>query len=475
MENTSNQDFLLEYTTWFSDRSLFKKDKRIRDIESVVKRHYSPSVVSAKQLENYLRDPSKNADKLQDVSQKMVNLNGILKEFINYKALILTQDHYIYPSDARKYKNKESIWKDEIKVASLLEKYNIKNLNRWVTKRLLQNGEVYIYKREGNDGILIQELPNKICKVSAVDEYGIKRYKIDVTKISDADIGFYPEEIQKAKNKKKSKDFDGKWYSVGDNGTAFILNQWETKGVPYYTNLFASLMNLDDAEKIEKDNNYVDNYKLLHQRIPTDNDGKMLMPADISKMYHQGVKAIAPEGVGVATTPMDIKPITLGDGKMKNQEYLQKLKTKIYDNAGISDDLFNGNSRTNEATILSAIIDSLVPIEIQGYLQDFFNYELNKSAKKGKWKVQFVHTTFYNRQKEIQLERENLAIYGSKKKYLATQGFTPIQVANLLYVEDLMDMEEFMKPMQTSHTISTKGRPRNSDNPDSGEISAEGD
>lgn len=109
MENTSNQDFLLEYTTWFSDRSLFKKDKRIRDIESVVKRHYSPSVVSAKQLENYLRDPSKNADKLQDVSQKMVNLNGILKEFINYKALILTQDHYIYPSDARKYKNKESI------------------------------------------------------------------------------------------------------------------------------------------------------------------------------------------------------------------------------------------------------------------------------------------------------------------------------------------------------------------------------
>lgn len=448
-----------------------RKSKSISDMESVSRRHYRPSLITPRQVSNYLNNPYANVSNLQDLSQKMVLVNGMLKEFINYKALILTQDHYIYPADARKYKTKESLWKDEQKVAEFLEKFGIKTLNRWITKRLLQNGEVYIYKRETPDGFLIQELPSKICKTVALDEYGVLRFAIDISKISDEDIGFFPDEIAKAKEKKSNsknkknqlKGFVGEYYYVGDNGVAFLMNQWETKGLPYYTHLFASLMNLSDAEDLEKTSNNLDNYKLLHQLIPTDKEGKNLMKSDLVSMYHYAAKETLPEGIGIVTTPMEINPITLGDNKLKNQDYLNKLKEKIYDNAGISNDLFNGNAKTNESTILSSIIDTLVPIEIQGYLEKYYNYELAKAFKKGNWKIQFVPTSYYNRQKEIKTERENLAVYGSKKKYLAVQGFTPLQVLNILYAEDLMGIEEFMKPMATAHTLSSKGRPSTAD------------
>lgn len=454
----------------------------IRSIEKANKSYYRPSNITPAQLSRLLSNPSSNVDALQDVSVKMTQLNGMLKEFINYKSLILTQDHYIYPTDSFKYKDKESIWKDELKVAQYLERYGIKTLNRWLTKRLLQNGEVYIYKRETRDGILIQEMPQKICKMLVLDEFGIFRYGIDVSKITDDKIDYFPEEIinarqrfQTASDKKQLNDFVDNYYIVGDSGAGFQLNQWESKGLPYYIHLFAGLMNLADAEALDNLNNKLDNYKLLHQEIAKDKDGKMVMDKDVVYSYHQSIKSVLPDGIAVVSTPMDLKSIPLGDNKLKTYEHSNNIKKAVYDNAGISDDLFNGNSKTNESTILSSIIDTLVPIEIQGLLEKWFNYELRQKFKKGGWRVRFIETSYYNKQKAIQTERENLAVYGSKKKYLATQGFSPLEALNILHSESLLDLEEYMNPMLTSHTISSGGRPSNADNPSSASISEQGD
>jgi hypothetical protein len=465
----------------FASRTM--NESGIRSIENANKSYYRPANISSAQLSRLLNNPSSNVSALQDVSVKMTQLNGMLKEFINYKSLILTQDHYIYPTDSFKYKDKESIWKDELKVAQYLEKYGIKTLNRWLTKRLLQNGEVYIYKRETRDGIFIQEIPHKICKMFVLDEYGIFRYGVDISKISDKEINYFPEEIANAKarfnttsDKSKLTDFVGNYYIVSDSGAAFQLNQWENKGLPYYLHLFAGLMNLSDAEALDNLSNKLDNYKLLHHEISKDKDGKMVMGADVVGAYHQAIKSVLPEGIAIVSTPMDLKSIPLGDNKLKTYEHSNNIKKAVYDNAGISDDLFNGNSKTNESTILSSIIDTLVPIEIQGFLEKWFNYELRQKFKKGGWRVKFIETSYYNKQKAIQSERENLAIYGSKKKYLATQGFSPLEALNILHNESLLDLEEYMQPMLTSHTISGDGgRPSNTDNPNSTSISEQGD
>ena len=64
---------------------------------------------------------------------------------------------------------------------------------------------------------------------------------------------------------------------------------------------------------------------------------------------------------------------------------------------------------------------------------------------------------------------KNLAVYGSKKKYMALQGYTPLEALNLLLNEEMLELNDLMLPMQTSHTLSNeeKGRPSNSDDPDS--------
>ncbi len=181
-----------------------KSLSEVRSIEEINKNYYKPSSISPLQLSRILDKPESNISSLQDLSVKMTQLNGMLKEFINYKALILTQDHYIFSSDSFRYKDKDAIWKDELKVAQYLEKFGIKTLMRWITKRLFQNGEVYIYKRETKDGMLIQEIPQKLCKMVMLDEFGIFRYGIDVSKISESQLDYFPEEISKAYIKYKN-------------------------------------------------------------------------------------------------------------------------------------------------------------------------------------------------------------------------------------------------------------------------------
>ena len=119
---------------------------------------------------------------------------------------------------------------------------------------------------------------------------------------------------------------------------------------------------------------------------------------------------------------------------------------------------------------MGAVVDTLLPLKIQSMFASWINTILKNTSKTKNWKVVFCNSTEYNQLNMVKNERENLAVYGSKKKYLALQGYTPLEALNILLNEEMLGIEEKMLPMQTSHTLSSedeKGRPSNEDNPDS--------
>jgi len=81
----------------------------IGDLDKLINSGYSNKTITPNQFKSLIENPEKNSTKIQALSNMMSMFNGMLKEFINYKSLILTQDHYIYPSDSFKYKDKETL------------------------------------------------------------------------------------------------------------------------------------------------------------------------------------------------------------------------------------------------------------------------------------------------------------------------------------------------------------------------------
>ena len=453
-------------------------DSGVKAIDKVFNKIGRARVQSKSSIRSALKDPTKesNIKILQNAMSSYRMSNGILKQFINYQSNILTNDHFLVPTDMTKFKSKEEMWKKEMEVAKYLETFNIKKNFKWMFEELITFGELYIYLVEYKDSAVIIKIPHSICIIIGKDSNMQNVYGVDLSQITEDSLSYFPKEIQDAWTRKKSGTLrvdelvDNKYYKVSEKGVAFTLDEWGIKGTPYFAHILDSLMALEDIEDLDLSNATTDNFKLIQQKVPIDDKGDYLLDYGAVSIYHNSVKNSVPNGIGVVTSPMEIKGVTLTDSRVKNLDYATKLKKNIYDASGFNDDLFNGSKSSNEAIAMGAVVDTLLPLKIQGMFASWLNSILKSTNKTKNWKVVFCNSTEYNQVNMVKNERENLAVYGSKKKYLALQGYSPLEALNILLNEEMLGIDEKMLPMQTSHTLSgddKKGRPSNDDNPDS--------
>ena len=89
-------------------------------------------------------------------------------------------DYIIYPLNADKIKTPEKMQKAYYEMATWIERFNVKDTTSWITERVLEQGELYLYKIEDSNGILLQEIPNNYCKVTSRINDTILLYGIDL-------------------------------------------------------------------------------------------------------------------------------------------------------------------------------------------------------------------------------------------------------------------------------------------------------
>ena len=110
--------------------------------------------------------------------------NGIYQQVLDYQANMLTDDYMLIPVSVGKLKTSDKVMKVLEEQANFISKYNIKYNAKWMRHKILKNGELFIYKVEGSDGNIIQELPNVFCKIVA-KENEVHRYAINLSKLND--------------------------------------------------------------------------------------------------------------------------------------------------------------------------------------------------------------------------------------------------------------------------------------------------
>ena len=178
--------------------------------------------ITKDKINKYLENPVASYQNLQQASEYFLNNSGIYYRLIKTLPMILTYDYSIYPfaEPSKLEENKDKII-EAYSIASLyLDKINVKKFARMVGKDLFENGEGFYYKIEDNAGIIYQKIPNKYC-LPFLNENGVWRYVIDLSKMGSEDLTSYPIEIQKAyelyKNDSKNPIFLlGKYYFIKD-------------------------------------------------------------------------------------------------------------------------------------------------------------------------------------------------------------------------------------------------------------------
>lgn len=420
--------------------------------------------ITSEQVKQYTERPYDNADSLQAAMNYIMHSNGMINEFLYYKADMLMLDHWLLCIDMSEYKDYDKYDKAYGRAVQELRKYNIKFNVAWMLRRLLRDGELYIYKQADGEGITFLPIPNKYCQISS-GKSAVQNYSFEIDGMNDELIQAFPEDIQKIYKRKKSgslkkdKNYKDGFYPLDKTKAyAFSLEYLMPKNVPYYTSLLTTLFRLTESEDIDSSNAEVDNFKLIQMIIPTDkNTGEVLADGEEASSYFYDTKQELPRRIGFVGLPYELKPITLGDVSSKDIDYSNKLRDSAYDSAGISTEMFNSERSNTQAVIYSQITDSILGFELLKQFKAFLNEDFKHNSALKNFEVCFLETTRYNYLEVQSKMMSNVTTYNSKLQMLASQQLEPFQAYNVIKQEELMDLNNKLLPMVTSHTMTGDG------------------
>lgn len=429
-----------------------------------------PRKFSRDQIRRATQNPYDNVSTLQQISENIECSNGIYQELLEYQSGMLTNDYMLIPISLGNIKSKSGMTKILEEQAKFVGKYNLKYNSIWIYREAISKGELYLYKLENSDMNILQKLPPDFCKTVA-KENDVHRYAVDLSKITDKTVVYFPKEIQlaykKYKNKSKTlKLIDKSYYQVGKNGVSFPIKENATKGIPYYTPIFDDLIQLEDKKDLMNDNDVIEAIKLIHQKLPRHKEtGEVQMSAKQAAKLHEATKANLPKQAAIVTNPLDIEVLTMSDGGSKLRDSVKRATEAAYDSSGVNVELFNGKKNSNEAIASGIVVDSFLTQRLQKMIENWINFELSSNKKSGmQFKIKFIDSNKFNKDNKVKAARENMAYGGSRFEFMATQGHEPIEGINLLKMENILEMDTIMIPQKSAHTLSKndetgKGRP----------------
>jgi len=470
LEEESHRD----YVSFAKDSSVSNKSSAYSSIQNNKARKTSKS-----NIKKFLDNPTDNYLQLQQSSQYLKNTNGIYNRLIFYFSSLLTYEHYLYPVvSSDKLDNDKKVTKVYEDVAINLEKYNLKfNLPKF-TEYIFTDGEVFLYKLEDTKGIVFKKIPNEYCRVSQMED-GVFRYEINVTKFTDITIQEFPQEFQNLynvfhdkeksdKNKKQNKNQNNilnninnnyinyGWFQISNKGVCFPT-QWNNfHSFPMMSYLLPDIMDIDSIKDLKKDSDRLDNTKFIHSKVETNKDtGLPVMDLDIVKAYNKSIQDKLPDGMVAITNPFVTNSIQLAGSQSNINNIVEQATDYIYSSAGVSDLLFSNKKSSSEALKQSIAVDVQILLSfILPLYINYINFELRQYNSVYRFAVRILETTLLSRKDDLTLSMASMNVGGSRLKFMALCGHTPIEARTLRKLENALGMDELLTPKLNGNVIS---------------------
>ncbi|WJJ55263.1 hypothetical protein QB910_000019 [Dabrowskivirus KKP3916] len=417
-------------------------------------------------IKNYLLSPEiyMNQIQLRYISKYLYNVSSHYRRLINYFAGILTLDYTIDPYNLDpKTVDLVKFNKAYQKTISKIENMNIKHEFRKVLKIALREDTYYGYIHQSNDSFFLQALNPDYCKVSSVEDglYNIA-FNFNYFRAFPNRLQFFPVEFQQ---QYEAYCQDGQyWRELDPKMTICIkINEDLEYAIPPFVGIFANLLDIEDFKDLRKTKTEIDNYKLLHQKIPIrtgeeNDDFAITLP--LATKFHNNLVTNLPEQIGLATTPMDLELISFERDRPDINRVADSEK-EFWNASGVNSEMFASNDTGSGAIALNASIktDEAIMFDVLRQVERWLNRFLKYQGGSYKFRVSMLDTTIFNRQ-DVITSLSNLGMVGFpvKTRIVAAAGLPPSALTSLEFLEnDVLNLQEKLVPMQTGYTQSGDG------------------
>jgi hypothetical protein len=391
--------------------------------------------------------------------------NGLYKRIILHYATFLTYSWILVPYvKNRRYKITEKKIADAYYDASeFCTNFQIDRKCALFARDILVKGAYYGLLHDNGNNIVIQDLPFDYCRSRFKNEQDIDIVEFNMAffdtirdeQLRKEILATYPKVVQKGYYKFKYHD-GPKWlFLPAEMGIYFCYFDER----PFFLDLLPLLDDLDDYKEIDKERNLQALKRILVQQVPHDGMKLVFEPDEAEEMHEGALNMMAGNSdIDVLTTYTNVSLLDMSSDDDEKTE-VEDVQDLIYQSAGVSKELF---SATTDAGIQYSLNNDLAMMMILGQrFAHFFTALLNYKFenKKVKFKLLILPISYYNS-----------ADYTSRARELASFGYcfltpvlsTGIDQTNLAALKtlenDLLNLDEILKPLQSSYTQSGKSQ-----------------
>ncbi len=417
-----------------------------------------------------------NIPLLRQISAYYYRTNGIYQKIINYFATMYRYDWYAVPEIFSDNAKEDAVVKEFKQLLDFFDNSHIKKISADMALGVLRDGVYYGYAEEGEEALIIQELPWKYCR-SRFNVRGVPAVEFDMSFFDAAYpdtlyrmkvLELFPKEFKEGyllykqgKLPRENMNDDvkgGRWYLL-DPGSCFKLSITGTSDLPLFVNAIPEIIDLGITQGIDRQRQLQKLLKIIVQKLPLDKNGDLIFDVDEARDIHNNAVDMLSDAIGVdvLTTFTDVKDIAVSDANATvSDDSLNNAERTVYNALGVSKNLFNTDGNLSlEKSILAdegSVRDLILQLE---YLFDNIAQKRSKNKKKYNFRLYMLGTTQYNYQALAKLYKEQTTIGFSKMLPQIALGQSQSFILNTaLFENDVLHLSEIMIPPMMSSTMS---------------------
>ena len=409
---------------------------------------------------------SGSIEQLRLLSRFYYRVNDKYRENIDFLASLPLYDTIVIPIYQAGKDSKAQILKAVDNACAFIERLDIPNTFTHITKQWLITGIYNGILREDGDKIIIQDLPVEYCRCRYKDFNNLNVLEFNVayfnTILDDYEreqtVKTFPPVIRKAWAEYKNRGLICPWVEVpaADGGVSF---SFANDCTPLLIASIPALRKYDDAIAREEKRDENELYKLLIHRMPVNSKGELVFQLPEAGKLHEAIADMLEDidTVDVLTTFGEATLENLQDSSAsaQSQNRLEKYKNNAWSALGRGEILFNANNSSTLAYELKK--DESLMISYLNVYEHWIKFHLNErfSRKNLSFDFKILPTTVFNRA-DIQKSMLQAAQYGYSKIYAGIAfGLKQRDQLSLINFEnDLLNLTDNMRPLQSSYTTS---------------------
>ena len=360
------------------------------------------------------------------------------------------------------------------KVLKLLSNMKIQSQFKKILTVCLREDTFFGTFRIANDDITIQQLPTHYCKICTV-EGGVPNVTFDFRYFDrrpfllDNYTDEFREKYQMYRDAIAHKEdyyINGvwiyePWWIELDSPNSFAVkcnNELLDCSIPPFAGVLPEVFDIEAYKELKMDKTEMENYAMLVERIPLNNDGTWAIDFDKARDFWRNLDQVLPQRVGSVLTPMPIDKISFESKDSTDKNTITEAEETLFTAAGVSSLLFNNAKASANALLLSIKADQSLTYGIVKSIEDVVNRFIQAKTYGRRFKVTFLDCSPYNR-KELGDAYLKAASYGlpTISMYAASQGLGQAELDSMSFLEGrVLGLQDKFRPIQSSSQMSSE-------------------